>query len=204
MSRLSLIVTTYNHKKAQVDLIINSLLCQSSNDWTLYMVHDGPNPECREWVEDFQDHRVKYRESATRTGFWGHYNRRWLLDEVNTKWVTWGNADNYYCPPYVEWLTDFGDRDNLDVVLTNVAHNYANVNGRNDPQYSVLEAGFGINRVDFISFIIRTELVRKVGINHPEFTGCDGMIIEDLKAWSVANNYTPRWQVAPHVLAVHN
>lgn len=169
------------------------------------MVHDGPNPECREWVEAFDDHRVLYRESPIRGGFWGHPNRKWLLDEeVTTKWVTWGNADNYYTPAYVDWLKKTGDAHKVDVVVCNIVHNYPNVNGRNDPPYSVLEGGLGINRVDFISFIINTEVMKTVGFNHQQFIGADGMVLEDYKRWCTSQDRDPSWALLPNILAVHN
>lgn len=204
MSELSIICTTYGHTKAQIDLMINSLLCQHSPEWLLYMVHDGPNEQVRGWVESYNDPRVIYRESPQRNGFWGHPNRAWILDEITTEWVTWGNADNYYTPVYVGWLKDNADHMGLDIALTNIVHNYPNVNGRNDLPYSVLEAGLGINRVDFISYIIRTDIAKAVGFNHTQYIAADGQLVEDFKQWCANNNRQPRWHHFTNVLAVHN
>lgn len=204
MASLTVICTTYGHSKPQLEVTINSLLCQTSPNWKLWIVHDGPNEEVRGWVEAYVDPRIKYWESETRTGFWGHYNRRWLLDFVDTDYVTFSNADNYHSPVYVEWMTQIAEQRNLDILLTPIVHNYPNVNGPGDPPYSVLDARFGLNGVDFMSFIIKTSVLQEVGFNHPEFTGADGMIIEDCKKKFAEQNRELRWDKLRSVLGVHN
>jgi hypothetical protein len=169
------------------------------------MVQDGPSStDIRRWVEDFNDPRVLYRESVERRGFWGHPNRKWLLEEVTSKWVSWGNADNYYCPIYVEWMKSVGDEFELDVVLTNIVHNYKDVNPYPCPPYSVLDARPVLGGVDFISFIINTEVVKEVGLNHTEFSGQDGKIIDDTKQLFESQGREFRWNKIPSVLACHN
>lgn len=204
MSKLSLIVTTYNHSKAQINVLVNSLFCQTDPNWILYIVHDGPNTEVRGWVEGFGDPRVLYRETPTRLGFWGHYGRRQVLEEITTEYVTWGNADNYYTPVYVQWMKEVADQKNLHILITNIVHHYPMVNIPTDPPYSVLDARFGLNGVDFISFIMKTEVAKKVGILHPEYSGCDGMLVEDTKAFFAKSGEELRWHKISSVLAVQN
>lgn len=201
---LSIICVTYGHKKCQVDLFINSLLCQTSPDWKLYMVHDGPNPEVRGWVEAFNDPRINYRESDKRTGYWGHYLRRWIMEEVDTEFLMWNNADNYLTPVFVYEMLDACRKMNLQVCLTDTLHNYPNVNQPGDPAYSVLKVGLGLNRADFTSFIVRTDVAKAVGLNHVEFTGCDGMFLEQLKEWCAKQGTQPRWHEYRSILSVHN
>lgn len=201
---ITFIAVTYGHTKPQIDVLINSFLCQTDPNWKLWIVHDGPNAEVRSWVESYTDSRITYFESETRTGYWGHYNRKWLLDKVDTKYVSFSNCDNYYTPVYVEYMRQAADELKLHIIIAPIVHNYPNVNVPGDPPYSVLDSRFGLNGVDFMCFIIQTEVLKAVGFNHPEFTGADGMIIEDTKKYFADRNWELRWHKIRSIVGVHN
>lgn len=204
MSELSFVIVTYGHKKCQIDVLINSLLCQTDPGWVLYLWHDGPNDEVRRWVEDYNDPRIHYRENPINQGYWGHPMRTKGLVEVTSKWVTWGNADNYYTPVYVEWMKEHADRLDLNILLCKTLHNYPQVNGPGEPPYILLDSRFGLNGVDWISFIMKTETAKEVGLNHDAFTGADGMLIEDTKTLFAQQNRELRWDKLQSALSVHN
>lgn len=200
---LTCVAVSYGHSKFQTQHFITSWLTQTCPDWTLYVVHDGPNEEFRSWVEPYtkEDTRVQYRESPERRQLYGHPNRKWIFEtEPMREFFCSSNVDNSHFPPYVEWMLGRAALDEADIVMNGIVHNYGNVNGQNDPPYSVLFGKPHLNRADWMNFIIRTELLKKVGINHVHFTGCDGMIMNEALSWF------PETRVAycPHILGCHN
>lgn len=202
VANVTVISVTYGHSKTQIDRHINDWLCQTYKDWELWLVHDGPNKEVRDWVEAYDDPRVFYKYSKERLGNWGHLNRRDFTKIVKTPWVHITNADNQYMPFFLEILMKKAKDEELDMVLTWIAHNYPGVQPENrEPEnpYNILRPHPSINRTDFCNFIVKTDLVNKTGWNHIDFTGQDGMLAQEIISWHLA-----KWAVYPGILAVHN
>lgn len=202
MAEITVVSVSFGHSKSQIDRHINDWLCQTYQDWELWIVHDGPNEEVKEWVDAYKEKRVLYKNSKERHGNYGHNNRRDFCKLVETPYVHITNADNQYMPLFLEILMREIKERNLDMILTWIAHNYPGVQPENrEPEipYNILRPHPSINRTDFCNFIVKTDLVNKTGWNHIEFTGQDGMLAQEIVAWHIA-----KWWVYPGILAVHN
>jgi len=148
-------------------MFIGMMLCQTNPNWKIIIWHDGPNPELKKVVESFVDDRIKYIENDTNLGAWGAYNRKKALEIVDTKYVIQTTIQEYYVPITVDTIL----QHDIDFIYWNVIHHSAN--------YFVLNSYPKVNFIDWSNFVIKTEIARKVNINHPEEYCGDGMFVED-------------------------
>jgi hypothetical protein len=83
-------------------VLLSSLLTQQNPDWECILIHDTPNPDLRKYVEFLADPRIKYHETAQRYNDWGHSLRALGLTMLgDSQFVVHTNADNYYCPGFI-------------------------------------------------------------------------------------------------------
>lgn len=217
MSELAIIAVTSPKENAlQVQILINSFLLQTDPRWRLYVIHDGPSETCRKLVTSYDDPRIEYRESERKVGNFGNPNRKAVLSEVSSKWVTWTNCDNYHVPKFVEFLLSKGEKENLDLVFCDCLYNgdptwEGGVQKDGRGEYNVLyfkkvaldklyPKGLGL---DFINFICRTELAREV--SKPPYDGWDQAIADNLLLSELLKTYPKiKWGAVDAALAVHN
>ena len=95
---IDIIAVTYNHGN-RLKCFIESILSQSSKNYNLFVIHDGP---------DEQFGRLNYPgvhliQHPARTFNFGHQLRDWALQNVvQSEYVLITNGDNYYTPNLVE------------------------------------------------------------------------------------------------------
>lgn len=197
MSRLSILASTYEgHSEHQLRVFIHSILAQSFTDFTLYILADGPSPIARQICDSIKDKRLKYEESIKRFNLFGFPNRNKKLFEISSAFVTFQSCDNYVIPKAYEFLMSVADKQNADLVLSNICHNYAGINAWNrdgskderfinDPPYTVLDSLPQINKIDISNFIVKTKIAQSVGgfktdLPPQLLPGADGFLIEDI------------------------
>lgn len=205
-ARLTFTIVGYGFE-AEWHVIINSLLMQRrfteppeptnptpptvpEDRWVAQLINDGPDPVarrvCMPYVEQYPD-RLVYLETPQRFNDWGHTLRILGLARTATPWWNTQNADNYLMPSMVDltlrqaetrMTTPMGPLP-PQIVLFDAVHNYANVNNRQDPPYSVLEVEARRNRCDAGSFIVDTRLAQEVEWRSLA-SDSDGQFITDL------------------------
>lgn len=189
------------------ELFINCLLLQTDSRWQCQLINDGPDDIakkiCSKYVRLYPD-KFKFFTSEQRINDWGHSLRNLGLNMANTKYWSTQNADNYLMPTFVEYVLSEFENSNkngkpIDIVLFPCVHNYANINNRLDPPYSVLDVSPQKNRCDAGSFVMRTEIAQTVGWNHT-FNEADGAFIEDIMSLRPA----PIVSTLPNIIMVHN
>jgi len=202
MPKLSIIAVTYGHTQAQIDSFINSFLSQINEDWEMLICHDGPNEELKNKIANYKDGRIKWIEFPIRRGFWGHPMRKDALNLVTSPWIHWTNMDNTYCPRFVDIMLSEAENNLVDIQGCWIAHNYgcqSPESGEPMVPYSILRTKFHLNRIDWCGFIMKTDLAKKVGLNHIEFSGQDGMLVQEAVQWENAKTNT-----YPGILVIHN
>lgn len=200
MTKLTILCSTYQHTKYQIQNIIGSFMVQTRGDWELWMIPDGLDPQCKEIVESYDDPRVVFKETPKHLSYWGHPYRKQFLQEIKSEWMHFTNGDNTYMPRFVEMVLDKGEKNNLDLVLCWCVHNYPGVEGDGRGAYNVLHSQPHLNRCDFTNFIVKTDLAKKTGFNHEYELAADGYFINEL----MNLNPTIRYDILESVLAVHN
>jgi hypothetical protein len=148
---------------------ISSLMLQKNPNWECIIHCDEKNEYIEECVNFLKTDKIKLVYNDSSTGYWGHYNRKNSLDLVKTEFVIQTSIQDYYTPNTVdELLLALTD---CDMVMYNCVHNHL--------RYNVLDTIPKICKIDWGSFVLRTEIAKKVGINQPEHKWCDGIFVEE-------------------------
>lgn len=190
MYDLDIVSVTYGHNH-ELRCFVESILSQSSHNWRLHLIHDGPGPEfIRIMNQYWGDTRINYFCTETRANDWGHSLRALglsTIQEKDSRYVLFTNADNIYVPVFVEEMT----KACSDIVYCNMIHDHWD--------YRFRETSLQRGKIDCSAFVVKTELAKKVGWNSREYAA-DWYYIQDvLRAYpnaSVIKNNK--------ILVVHN
>lgn len=133
---------------------VHSLLCQTYDDFEIYIHHDGPldNPKI---AEDFRNlsHKIVFIDNLERKGQWGFFHRHnTAMIEPHADWVLFTNEDNYYTPIFLERMISTANSYNSKMVHCNTVHSHFN--------YDVLNTSVIRGGIDMGSFISHMDLVK--------------------------------------------
>jgi hypothetical protein len=148
---------------------------QSDQRFHLHLLHDGP-VEGRVSVEDLdlgdKSAFLRFRE---RRKAWGAYCRKdWLedLEPEEFSLVFFCCADDQITPKFVETvMKEFSDNPELQMLGFNVVHHHY---GHRPIPLGTWPA---LSHCDWSSFVVKTELAKKVGITDPDEYACDGIFL---------------------------
>lgn len=164
---LKIICVTY-HQTLELEVLVNSLLLQTSDDWSAWIIHDGAYPpNVKEIVDRYAEYSsLKFTSTLIRSGKWGHPNREYGLKMIEADandYILITNGDNYYVPGFVEqMLKEANTRSGIGVVYCDTIHSH-------------LEWGYHRSQLfegglDMGCFIIRADVAKKVGFGWDHFT----------------------------------
>lgn len=175
MSKIKIIAVTYNHT-TELEVFIGSLLLQTCPDWTCEVWHDGPAPLIVKGIMEkySNDNRIKLRETAERSGFWGHVNRGIALDSLvgdSDDFILQTNADNYMTPGFVEQMLKAAkSREKVGIVFSNTVHSHLKWGLHKSELY---EGG-----IDCGCCMVRLDIAKKVRFLWTHFSA-DGKYLEE-------------------------
>ena len=177
--KLKVLMVAY---RRPIELMVSCglFLRQTNPNWDLRIMHDGfPPKQVSEIMNLFGDERIKFEYSKERNGFWGHINRKSMLEELeceDTDFVLFTNDDNIIVPAFVEQMLGVVT-ENTGFVFCDMIHNYANY----EYKTSAIQVGY----IDMASFIVRADVAKAVGFNHTsEFCG-DGLYAIDCAKYCI-------------------
>jgi len=196
------IVCVAYRRPAAIQVLIHAFLAQTSQDYRLMIIHDGPDERMEallaEYCERFPE-RMECLFTEKRHNDFGHSLRQIGLERTTSEFVMFTNDDNYYVPTFVEIVTATLHSTQCDVVLFDVLHSHENAGDTVAPAYSVLTTEPRMNRFDVGAGVFRTSLAKSVGWRDRSFAA-DGVFIEDV----MASDARPKVVKIPQVLFVHN
>lgn len=180
-------------------IILSSLICQTHQEWELYLVHDGENKtDLKSFVDAFHDPRIHYIENKHAKGQFGHPIRQEYLKKLKSgelgtyDYVLITNDDNYYAPHFMEKLLSvFQTNPNALAAYCDMIHSYQ--------KYGVLQCKPVYCHIDCGAVIIRADAAADIGwtnMSHSsDWTYFEGII----------NKYgIDKWIKVPGVMFVHN
>jgi hypothetical protein len=167
---VTIICTSYRGP-SQAMLLALSFINQTYQKWVLHFMNDGSDPSTREAVESLKDDRIRYHESETVNGYWGHPNREWGLAFVDTPYMMWTNHDNYYVPTFLQEMLDKLESDDSDFVYCDMVHSHQ--------KYNILRTWPAVGGVDMGAFIVKSKIAKKIGFPYRDFCA-DGRFVEDV------------------------
>ena len=83
-------------------ILADSLRLQTHENWTLHLIHDGPQFAPIRNGEWCRDDRVDISSSPERFNDWGHSLRAAAVVPDAADFVVHTNADNYYVPAFLQ------------------------------------------------------------------------------------------------------
>lgn len=166
--------------------IISSLLCQTYENWRLYLIHDGPEP-----IDLPDDPRIIYERIERNGNDYGHSIRKAWLQKIRSEYVVITNPDNYYMPPFIKLSLAAFTPNAVAVYCNRIVHSYTN--------WKVMECRLQRGFIDCGQVMLRTAQAASVGFNSTDHSA-DWFFFEN-----VAKEYGPRSFVPYNAcLFVHN
>jgi hypothetical protein len=186
---ITFIATAYK-ETYEAHQFISSLLLQTDNRWKCIIYCDGKNEYIEEVVKKFNDDRISIYHSEIPKGFWGHYNRKYVLENlVDTEFVIQTSIQDYYLPITVGEILNISNK--YDFIMFNSLHNHIS--------YAMLDVEPKQCKIDWGMFAIRTSIAKQNGINNLESQFCDGIFVEEC-----FRNFKLRSAKLYKTLTIHN
>jgi len=161
--------------------LLQSIVCQTYNNWEVILVHDGPNPEHKEnLLEYLQDPRFKYYSTGQRYGYWGHYGREYGTNLSTGDWIIHTNDDNYFTPNLLEEITSVLNPEINFVYWEMILGKYSNLHSHNQKDWGHFIPRIQHSYIDWGQFATKSEVIKKYQINKHE-AAADGTLVEDMK-----------------------
>lgn len=172
-AKIHVIAVAYE-RFGELKVFIQSLINQTSTDWCLTVLHDGPNEQFDLIMESYAQivpNKIEFFPSEIRFNDYGHSLRDLGLKKIKGDYVLLTNADNYYIPKAVEYLVLAVKETNADVVLFDMIHSHNHPGGRPLPPYSFFETTYKRGSIDIGSAIVKKKLAEKVGFRDKTHDG---------------------------------
>ena len=161
MNTLHIICTVF-HRCITLRRLIDCFILQTSQNWVLHIVHDGPAPEgIKAVMALYNDPRIQYEETAQVNGKWGHPNRQMMIKKMilnHRDYLLITNDDNLYVPEFINYMLKKAGGSTAGMVYCDTVHSYMG--------YDVLKTQVRQNYIDMGSFIVRMDVAKRVGFNH--------------------------------------
>ena len=172
-------VTHYSvHSPTKVWRHVLDWRLQTDQRYRISLAHDGlvEGREDRVSIEDLEyganEELIIYPE---RRKFYGAYCRKDWLDKVDPKqypYIYMCCADDQISPVFVERVMGaILEHPDADFIGIELSHHHYN--------YNVIPLGTfpTVNHADWSSYVVKTEIAKKVGINFPEEYAADGIFM---------------------------
>lgn len=201
MSKIDVVCVTYRHGP-KLETFLNCMLSQTSHDFRVTVIHDGPDAEFDEVSRAYGSRYpelMRFVATHVRHDDFGHTLREIGIGMAEHEWLLLTNGDNYYCPVFVETMLGAASFGDVPVVMCDMVHSHENAGCRPQPAYSFFETRPERRSLDIGCFIAKTELAKRVGFRDKTHDG-DATYFEDLFAASDVKQVRKIGQV----LFVHN
>jgi hypothetical protein len=174
--KLHVIAVAFN-RPTELKRLVYDFQTQTRPDWTLHVIHDGPPPDgIPQFFKGLKDPRVEFDFTKVVNGYWGHPNRRMMLQEIQGEaddYVLITNDDNQYVMAFVEIML-LVCNGTVGMVTCDTIHNYF--------KYDVLRTKIRVGNIDMGSFIVKLDVAKAVGFNHIDEVVADGIYAEECAA----------------------
>jgi hypothetical protein len=143
-------------------------MSQTDHSWKMTVIHDGPGPDFIRTMNEYWGWpKIEYFCTENRYNDYGHSLRKIGVNYLReSKYTLFTNCDNYYIPTFIEEMcNDYGD-----IVYCDMIHSHWNYKWRGtELRRGALDCG---------CYIVKTELVKRIGWNHTNYTA-DWLFIQD-------------------------
>lgn len=184
----------------KLEVIINCLLAQTSQNLNITIISDGIEPETHQQLQKYYDYEnFSYFSTPQRFNDFGHTPRLRGLHASNCKFTIMTGFDNYYVPIFIE---RFERAINSSADVGFVFCDFVLDHPRDGRKYNgVVDSKLQVNFIDYGNFAADTQLIKQVGIKINEYAA-DWHLVNDLLPILKANKRDII--KIPQTLYVHN
>ena len=171
------VVPTYKGEN-KLEVIINCLLCQTSQNFHITVVSDGQESETlSQLAKYFNLKNFSYYWLQERHNDWGHTPRIFGLNQSDCLFTIMTGFDNYYMPVFVDsFEKKYQENNNAGFIYCDFVLNHP----REDVWYNkYMDAKIENSCIDIGCFAARTELVKKCNLRRDIFAA-DWHLIQDM------------------------
>jgi len=193
---IEFVIPTYKRYDS-LNIIINSIIVQTYDNWKLHIISDGKDERTDEIMNRYIHKNIKYSTIEGPNGSWGHPVREYGLMSSESDWIVMSGDDNYYMPVFVEEFTNaILSNNNIGFVHCNLIHN----GFHKTMFYQELSSDFEEGSIDMGNVMTKTELSKKIGFKSRSYIA-DWEFIDSYKK-EYEKNYI--FYKIHKVLYVHN
>lgn len=153
-------------------MAIESIFCQTVNNWKISVYADGPYEGFDKVAKYFEgDDRISFEVMNEKpVGDWGHTPRVYGMMKATADWLIMTGDDNYYMPCFLEAFTSCA-KDNVNFIFCDFLHNYSGYvpeRARLDRvrfQYPNGSEGYRYEGMDIGCFATKTKLAQTIPYN---------------------------------------
>lgn len=188
--KLTIVATAFNepyYNRAFTTSIVN----QTCKEFNAVVWNNGP----ASIPDGVVDNGILYRSSDTNTGNYGCTNRQQAINECDTEYILQTSVQDYWLPQAMEYIIKTINRTDADIIIWN------SINHLVGP-CKVLESDLQWSKIDWGNFCIKTDIAKKVGINHPEQYCADWFFVKDVLESGLLDQ--SKILKLPYVLTIHN
>lgn len=182
MSVLIEIFAVAYRRYGELAVFVQSILNQTNTDWILTVMHDGPDPQFDAMLSQFKSQRpdsIFFESTLERYNDYGHTLRGRGIAGARGKYILLTNADNYFVPKALEYITQATAHGDPDVVMFDMVHSHIRPGGRALPDYSFFKTAYSRGNIDISAAVVRTSLAREAGFRDKSHDG-DASYFEDV------------------------
>ena len=172
---IEVVAVTYG-QNYMLKTFINCMKAQYCDYWNLRLIHDGPNDELMDHLQEqgyiefgpSKDYKnITFECTKERKNDWGPSSREYALENsvFDSDYTILTNADNYYVPDLINELGKAAIRHNKpDLIYWDFVHDHAdNPHFDRKHAYGFCDSELEFNKVDMGSVAVKTSLAKKVG-----------------------------------------
>lgn len=165
---VDIIAVTYNQNEI-LKCFINSIKSQTSNNWRLVIIHDGPNQKLHDELQNekyIQEGKIEFIQHPVRTENYGHLLRKWGIENViKNEYVLITNGDNYYTPNMIHEVT----KRTEDFIYFNMVHSHNTIANHNKSTYGFFDSKIKKSYIDIGNVVVKSNISKKIGFNSVGF-----------------------------------
>lgn len=197
------IISVAFERLGELKVFVQCILNQRQANWKLRVIHDGPNEEFRKIMQHYAEERpeqIFYEETRDRYNDWGHSLREIGLAHATGDYVLITNADNYYIPRFIGYVTEAIEQTNADMISWDMVHSHESPGESYAPSYSYFRTEWRRFGIDMGAAVVRRSLAQRAGF--PD-KGHDGDATYFIKCSEIKGQDTLCCRI-PRVMLVHN
>lgn len=164
---VSVIISVYNREE-YLKMCIDSCLNQSFQDFKIIIVNDGSVDNSKKVIEEYVErfpekiHFIDKENGGVSTA------RNVAFDVVNSKYITFLDADDYFEKDYLEQVINKAEKGDFDVVVS--GQNKVTMEGKvlDTISYKLTDGKTAQRRLNIAGKLYKFEYIRKWNITFPE------------------------------------